>query len=222
MMNNIRHIGIIPDGTRRWSKKHDFLLENAYIIAFDKLCSFIDTFYGCGINSISVYLASSNNLLKRNQYDLTALDNSLCNFFQERLLNLLNKWHPHVVHVGLTQSISDFKFYRPLEEVLKEFSCGHKRLYLLMGYDPFEEIKATLDVSCKNMNENEMVARLWVPECLDIVLRTGDANTLSRFLPLQSSTARVYFLGEMFNDVTIEKLLSILEEFKNLHLKFGE
>ena len=191
-------------------------------MAFHKLCDFIDVLYEHGVNSISIYLASSNNLEKRNEHDLTALDNSLCNFFQVKLPRVLDKWHPHVMRVGLTQGIRRFKFYELLEETLDKPSSSCKRLYLLMGYDPLEEIKATLNSLCKDMNEKEMISRLWVPECLDVVIRTGDANTLSRFLPLQCSTARIYFLDEMFNDVTTEKLLLILEEFKNLYLKFGE
>ena len=59
---------------------------------------------------------------------------------------------------------------------------------------------------------------------LDLVIRTGDAITLSDFLPIESRYAQLYFLPTLFNDLTVDDLMGICDQYEAAlpTLKHGE
>ena len=67
-----------------------------------------------------------------------------------------------------------------------------------------------------------MLAALWVPQEIDLVIRTGGARTLSHFLPLQTGYARLVFLDQLFNDTTSEQFLDIIKDHEERRFLFGK
>jgi undecaprenyl diphosphate synthase len=63
---------------------------------------------------------------------------------------------------------------------------------------------------------------LAVSNPVDLIIRTGGANVMSGFLPLQSGFARLYFTDTLFNDFLAANLAEILGLFRNTIRKFGE
>jgi len=63
---------------------------------------------------------------------------------------------------------------------------------------------------------------LWVPEEVDLIVRSGGAETLSQFLPLQAAYARMAFLPSLFNDLTVGRVLDVVTEHERLTLLHGE
>ena len=57
---------------------------------------------------------------------------------------------------------------------------------------------------------------------LDLIIRTGDANLLSNFLPIQSSFARLYFINKLFNDINNADIEEIINSFSQIYRKYGE
>ena len=96
---------------------------------------------------------------------------------------------------------------------------GPRHLGLCFAYDPFDEVEHAL---LSRKGDDPLANHFWIPEPLDLVIRTGDANLISNFLPLQSGFARLYFTGELFNDLAIEQVQRILNEFTTLSRHFGE
>lgn len=70
--------------------------------------------------------------------------------------------------------------------------------------------------------EPSFVNYLKIPYPVDILIRTGGAQTLSGFLLPQLAFARLFFLDELFNDITISKLNEILTIYGNYTLKHGQ
>jgi undecaprenyl diphosphate synthase len=94
-----------------------------------------------------------------------------------------------------------------------------RRLYLCVAYDPFDEIEHAIQ---KRVGNDCLANSFWVPEPIDLVIRTGGANVISNFLPLQTAFARLFFLAKLFNDVTTNDLRQVLNEFRGHTRLYGE
>ena len=106
-----------------------------------------------------------------------------------------------------------------------EFAEAETNLYIkgviniLIAYNPIQEIAHAIS---KSNPPTDFLKHLWVTTPLDLVIRSGGANLLSNFLPLQSGFARLIFRNELFNDLTIRDFKLILNEFSEIDRKFGD
>jgi undecaprenyl diphosphate synthase len=95
---------------------------------------------------------------------------------------------------------------------------GH-RLYLCVAYDPFDELEHAI----QRRTGNECLANfLWIPQPLDLVIRTGGSNLISNFLPLQAGFSRLHFSQKLFTDFTPSDLQQVLSEFGEHARLYGE
>src|SRR2546423_15688549 len=58
-------IGLIPDGTRRWAHQNQCTYTDAYIRTMLGITNFISFMFDQSISSLSVYLLSKENLLRK-------------------------------------------------------------------------------------------------------------------------------------------------------------
>lgn len=63
---------------------------------------------------------------------------------------------------------------------------------------------------------------LEIPHPVDILIRTGGAQTLSGFMLPQLAFARLFFLDKLFNDLTVQEVRDIVEVCRKYELKYGE
>jgi undecaprenyl diphosphate synthase len=208
----LNHLGLIPDGSRRWAKKENKSYLEAYIQAMDLLYSFIDYSFSKNIPIQSVYALSKENL-KRSTSDLEAVFKAEIYFFSELIPKLTEKWKCQVSHAG-DSSILPLEYKGALEKTCRaskdNLHNSGKKLYILAGYSPWDEIKVALqaDKSSEKMRDN-----FWVQEDVDLIIRTGYGKLISNFLPLQSSYAELAFIPKLFNDMTIADLRETIEGY---------
>jgi len=213
-----RHVGIIPDGGRRWSLKHGCSLKDAYIQTKHRLREFVGLLLDREIREISIYLSSIQNFRREPaelDSNLMLVESSLSNEISEiaRLQCL------RVVIAG-NREILPKSLYNAILSIEKStFSNTRGRLNLLIAYDPYQEIiqaiKATDDPVL-------FYRQMKITTPVDLVIRSGGAPLLSNFLPLQSAYARLFFFDKLFNELTIEDFEGVLNDFQRTIRKFGE
>lgn len=212
------HVGIIPDGGRRWAKNHGISYYESYIISMKKIYEIMDLLYSLGINMISIYFSSSMNFLRSNKevIDFNKAENEFCMTF---LTPLLRKYGLHVDFCGNQELIPD-DFLITLNYI-KEHSQRNnaKYLNLCVAYNPLNEL---WESAKQSSTPDEFIENLWISKPLDLIIRTGDANLLSNFLPIQSSFARLYFVDKMFNDISVTDVEDIINSFSQINRKYGE
>lgn len=212
----IEHIGVIPDGARRWSWRENIPLDVAYIRSVEKLAFLADLFFARQVVSLSIYLASVQNLERRSPQELRSLFTAFDHLFGKLLPDVCKRWGVRVHAAGQQSKLS---YESSLMTICKESERNRvKSIYLVVNYDPFEELRQANILD----RETEFQQSLWVPERLDVVFRTGGARTLSDFLPWQSGYAQVIFLDDLFNDVPIHLFREELNRLSELSLKHGE
>lgn len=211
------HVGLIPDGGRRWAVKHNVSLEESYRktkIFLAEICSYL---FDVGVNEISIYLSSIQNF-RRQQTEIDAFNTVSEIAFGKEILQLAENKHVRVVFAG-NRDILPHDYLKAIEVVEAKTSWfKNGAINLCIAYNPIEELYSAFS---KSETNNEILKNLWVKTPLHLIIRSGGANLLSNFLPLQSGFARLYFLDELFNDLTINNFKAIIDEFAMLDRKFG-
>lgn len=216
--NDPEHIGLIPDGTRRWARKNSVSLVDAYLHAMQKISDYIDFLFDEGVRAISIYLSSTQNF-KRAESEVSAFcmaEAKLCN----DLLPETSKRHGVKVMIAGNTGYLPTYFKDALQRIsLTTCIFSSARLYLCVAYNPLDELLKAFRLAS---HPEVFLHHLWVPEPVDIIIRTSGANLLSNFLPLQSGYARLYVIEKLFNDTEQQDLHEILEGFKKLVRKYGD
>ncbi len=131
-------IGLVPDGTRRWAHQNQSSYSDAYIRTMLGITNFISFMFDQSIPSLSVYLLSKENLLRK-PFDLEPVLTSEVNLLMKML-------PPLVIRTGGEHRLSNFlplqagyaeyifidKYFNDLTEqdllgFLNEFQIRHRR-----------------------------------------------------------------------------------------------
>ncbi len=148
-----KHIGLIPDGTRRWAYKNRQSLLSAYHYAMERVASFINSMFDQGVSSISLYLLSKENL-KRPVSQLNDVFTAELHMFDVLLPPLINKYQFKVIHAGKLELLHRDYAERLGQLCLSTSSNMQRNLYLLAAYNPFDELCAAIE------NSNDKTVKL--------------------------------------------------------------
>lgn len=215
------HIGIIPDGNRRWAKQNNMDLTEAYWLAMQKITACCDALFRKGVSSVSVYLLSKDNILRARE-DLQAVVIAETRMLRELIPALKRDLGVRVYLAGNPVSLPP-EFRAALQDVCEPGNGQadpFPRLYLLAGYDAYEEVTAAR--AAIGSDPDHLISALSVPVELDVVIRTGADRRISGFLPLQCKYAELFFETYYFPDITPERVLAILDEFRSRSRRFGK
>ncbi len=218
------HLGIIPDGNRRYADNKGISNRKAYQEAKDVI-------EGIGkyleknekdVNEVSFYLLSEENL-KRDDEELETLFTLLrehVNEISERYSKngFVFNWattHPQALPEDLIDEL------RGLED---RFDKGDKKLNLLISYDGKSDILQAAEET-GSMDRENFRQNLEINTNIDFVIRTGDNPTrecVSGFPIWNSSYAEYRHIKKNFPKVDNEDIKESLEHFRELRRKKGK
>ena len=208
-----KHVALIPDGGRRWAKQHGMTYKEGYLLSVKKIVVFFFLLYSHGIQYVSLYFASTQNFT-RNEYEIKS-------FYEASFEGIQNELIPYAYSKNIeikTVGNCDERYKMP--EVEPMTLQTEKKLFICFNYSSFDEIESAFQK--KSVNGGSFVNYLDIPYPVDILIRTGGAQTLSGFMLPQLAFARLFFLEKLFNDMTVEDIRDILSVYRKYNLKYGE
>lgn len=241
-MNNkaaIRHLAIIPDGNRRWAKKHLIRVEKEiYKKGAEKASEIIETAFQAGIACVTFWASSYANLSMRTPSFITSLED----MYRQKIKELAD--HPFIrkeqvkIEVyGAWRTLLKPKTIETIEYALR-ITAHHKNLtlVLLIGYDGrLERGEALQSLIKKNpatsadAKEADRLLRThsWtghLPD-VDLIVRTGaweDPHLSAAFLNLLTAESQLCFPSVLWPDFTPELLRDIIADFQNRERRLGK
>ncbi|MCH5196757.1 MAG: undecaprenyl diphosphate synthase family protein [Oscillospiraceae bacterium] len=213
----IKHLGIIPDGNRRWAKQHNITNIEAYYLFTDHICDIIFAVNEISVDMLTFYVISKENL-KRNRQDISDVLQAVNDMLLQKMPSIVDKLQAKVHCIGIeTIDNEEIKNTAKELEIITESNTGII-INLLIGYNPLDEInKAILNHGTVSIDT------LAVPQCVDLLIRTaGGPTRLSNFLPLQCGYASIETLDDKFLDVSCDTIMSIVERYKGIEPKYGK
>lgn len=192
------HIGVIPDGNRRWALEKGMSKEKGYEKGLEpglklfKLCEKV------GIKEITYYGFTVDNT-KRPKFQRLAFTQACID-----AVKMLSKENASLLVVGNTQSAMFPKELLPYTIRRQNFGAGGVKVNFLVNYgwqwdlSNYFENKESED-SALNLINSRGISRV------DLIIRWGGRRRLSGFLPLQSVYSDFYVIEEYWPDFTPDR-----------------
>jgi undecaprenyl diphosphate synthase len=210
-----QHVGIIPDGNRRWAQNRGLEKQDGYQFGIQPGLELYNLGLELGIKEVTLYGFTVDNT-KRRFVQVKAFQKA-CVDAVECLANR----DADLLIVGDTKSPFFPKELRPYSKRTR-FGKGLIKVNFLINYG----WKWDLNYSIKNSNFNpndDLVQGIASSDIsrIDLIIRWGGRRRLSGFLPIQSIYADFYVLDEMWPDFNIEQVYKALEWYQDQDITLG-
>ncbi len=228
MVKKMIHIAIVPDGNRRWAKKHKKLIWFGHKKGARKL---EDVLEWCNdypeIKIISIYALSTENLTRPKGELKKLWDLYKKEFEGLRETDDVKEKRMKVNIMG------DSKYWRPdVRQVAKELmnttkTYTNRVLNILLAYGgKYEIIKAAQEIVKKGVKKVPSAERIFnkmlmVNEPVDLIIRTGGEHRISNMLLYQAAYAEIYFSDTLWPDFSKKEFKKIMAWYKRRQRKFG-
>jgi len=226
------HIGIIPDGNRRYMRKKGILsLKDSYRRGIKKFYDFLDWCIDLNINEVTAYALSTENLENRSKSEIK----TLLDLFSKQALSILNneRIHDNKIHINICGD-KDYllntekklgneaiKNLRRLEELTKDYDKLTLNLAIAYGgrQEIINSVKNVIN-SGLELNEKNIRKNLWIKSYPEVIIRTAESR-LSNFLIWQSAYSEIYFVDKLWQEFEKEDLINIIDDYNSRERRFG-
>ncbi|MFW6283223.1 MAG: polyprenyl diphosphate synthase [Minisyncoccales bacterium] len=221
------HIGIIPDGNRRWARSRGLSSLKGHEKAAEKerIKKLFSVSKNLGVKYLSLWGFSTENW-KRSEKEKDNLFRIFFNLLDE-LEDFLHKEEIRFRHFGRKDRISKklANKIKKIEEETKKYDLFNFNICL--DYGGRDEIIRAVDNVLKSgkrkMTEEEFQNFLDTKDIpdLDMIIRTSGEKRLSGFMPFQGVYAELFFINKHFPDFSYKDLKKLISDFGKRKRRFG-
>lgn len=238
-MNDIpKHIAVIPDGNRRYAKKYNLPIYEAYKIGSEKTLEFLSWCMEFGIKVVTFFVISYDNFLKRSKEDVDAV----LRLLREKLKKI--REYKNIIEdkvkikiIGRTHLLPDDiqKEIKLVEDLTKNNSKYYLNLAVVYGSRQeiidgikrlFEDFKKGI-IDINNLDESLFMRYLYFGDEIpypepDLIIRTSGEHRISNYLLYQSAYSELYFIEKYWPEITKEDFINAIEWYKKRERRFGK
>ncbi|MEM3781801.1 MAG: polyprenyl diphosphate synthase [Candidatus Micrarchaeaceae archaeon] len=224
-------IGLIPDGNRRWARKHRLSFAEAYDMGIQKFISFAEWCKDYGIKNITVWSFSTENF-KRTAVERHMLFSLYQRVFSDRaIINRLHENKTRFKAIGEMWRLPK-ALQKTLNGVEKETRHYKDRVInMLIAYGGRDDILHAAKAAAEKyaelrrlrLSQNSLKSLMMssnVPD-IDLIIRTSGEERLSGFMPWQSAYSELYFSKKLWPDFTKQDLHNAVLEYGRRQRRFG-
>lgn len=203
------HVGLIPDGMRRWAKSRGISLAEAYLLGAEKVADILQVLRRHNVRTVSVYNLSRANLA-RSQAELEPVFNASIHF----LTHLVPaRFEPDACSVRLhgDRTVLPAEYVAAAERTESVMRGEEFRINILAAYDANDELRTALLQAQQRGGE---VRGSFDIDDVDLVIRTSPEPLLSGFLPLQTQYAQLRFLTTPLNELEEHHIDEFIDDYR--------
>ncbi len=209
-----RHIGVIPDGNRRWALEHGLAKEAGYDHGIAPGFQLYNLCRDLGVEELTLYGFTQDNT-KRPAVQTRAFQSACV-----KAVRVLSKMDASLLVVG--NSDSDL-FPRELVpfRTRQTFGSGSIKVNFLVNYGWHWDLDWGLRQQA--VNGGKLVDNIASADIsrVDMIIRWGGRRRLSGFLPVQSIYADFYVVDSYWPDFTPDEFYSALEWYQTQDVTLG-
>lgn len=196
------HIGVIPDGNRRWAIEKGLDKKDGYQYGVGPGFQLYELCSELGVKELTLYGFTVDNT-KRPTVQKEAFQKACV----DAVMDLVNK-DAELLVVGNTESPCFPIELLPYTNRVK-FGKGKIKVNFLVNYGWDWDIKYDGGLASKDISR------------MDLIVRWGGRSRLSGFLPIQSVYADMYVLNELWPDFKPEHLYRALDWYQAQDITLG-
>lgn len=224
-MSELKHLGIIADGNRRWAKEHGLPKSEGHRIGFSKIEKLILAAEQNNIDYITFYVFSTENW-GREEAEVSYLMKLFEKMFVPMAKKMVKK-NIRVLILGTKDRLSP-KLASLVEKAEKiTENCTGTTTCFCFNYGGEQEIADAATIAEKVEGEitpETIRKHLYHPEVpnVDMVVRTSGEERISGFMLWRSAYAEFYFIKKFFPEMEPEDIENILKEYDKRNRRFGK
>lgn len=247
-MSNIPlHVGIIPDGNRRWARNNSVDLPQAYRNGLDKIKMVTEHLFKLGVKYVTIYAFSAENM-NRDESEKNVIF-SLMKDYLDKIIRGEEKI-PNVKFIGRLYALP--KDLQQLMEVAEVKSKTEEDQHVFIGVayggqqeivdavsayindeldlfieDPIETILDKIQkISKRDLDETKFSRYFYIDYTKvpypALIIRTGGTHRMSNFLLYPAAYSEWYFIDTLWGDITTEEIDKAVNWFKEQKRNFGK
>lgn len=209
-----KHLGIIPDGNRRWAIDQGMTKDKGYDEGLDpglrvfKLCEEL------GIKELTFYGFTSDNT-KRPKVQRLAFTKACID-----AVKLLSKENADLLVLGNTDSDMFPEELLPYTVKRQRFGTGGIKLNFLVNYDWNWDVGNIFNVDRTSHNIINAIKSRDISR-IDLIIRWGGRRRLSGLLPIQAVYADFFIIDDYWPDFKAEDVYNALEWYNTQDITLG-
>ncbi len=210
-----QHIGIIPDGNRRWAQNKGLEKKDGYAFGIQPGLALYDVCIELGIKEMTFYGFTVDNT-KRPAEQIQAFQQACVDAVES-----LAKKDADLLVVGNTQSTLFPTALLPYTTRTR-FGKGLIKINFLVNYGWNWDLNYSRKKSGVH-GDDDLVKNIASAEIsrMDLIVRWGGKRRLSGFLPIQSIYADFYVADEMWPDYNQAQMYRALTWYQNQDITLG-
>jgi len=209
------HVGIIPDGNRRWAQDQGFEKQDGYHFGLQPGLELYSECLALSIPEITFYGFTVDNT-KRPGTQIEAFRNACVEAVAE-----LEKRDADLLVVGNTQSVF---FPKELMRYTQRTRIGEGRIKVnfLVNYGWNWDLNHSLENGDASTRHNvaDGIASADISR-IDLIVRWGGGRRLSGFLPIQSVYADFYVVDELWPNFSLDQFHEALVWYQDQDVTLG-
>ncbi len=222
-----RHLGIIPDGNRRWAKEHGKPSLEGHRQGLNTAKKIAIAAFDEGVEYFTMFAFSTENW-RRTEEEV----GYLMDLFFNLVVHEFGELEDRGVRFQLLGSRKELpkrvlKAMEDAEERTKDYPNGTLALCLNYGGEQ-ELVDATAAIVRKGIAAEDITVEtisqnVYGPEVppIDMIIRTSLEQRLSGFMLWRAAYAELFFIEKFWPDYTIEDLKAALTEYGSRQRRFG-
>ncbi|MBU5437939.1 undecaprenyl diphosphate synthase family protein [Tissierella sp. MSJ-40] len=208
------HIGVIPDGNRRWAVDNGMTKDKGYRAGLDPGLELFKLCEKEGIKEITYYGFTVDNTkrptIQRLAFTTACID----------AVNMLSKENAELLVVGNTESPMFPNALIPFTLKRQTFGKGGIKVNFLVNYGWQWDLKEYLSQNedkkdVLNLIKSRDISRV------DLIIRWGGRRRLSGFLPLQSVYSDFYIIEDYWPEFNPEHFYDALKWYDRQDVTLG-
>ena len=200
------HVGIIPDGNRRWAQERGYPKKDGYKHGISPGFELYEILLKYGIKEATFYGFTKDNN-KRAVDQREAFTNACVD-----AVELLSGRDANLLVIGDTNSTAFPEALKQYANHRVHFGRGLININFLVNYG--------WEWDMENLKENKRLVSHEIGR-IDLIIRWGGRYRLSGFLPVQSVYADFYFINDYWPDFKSSHVLDALNWYQNCDVTLG-
>lgn len=229
-------IAIIPDGNRRFAKKHGLPIEVAYRKGFEKVGKATEWALEEKLKWLGFWALSLENYRKRSSIELRTLFSLMQNNIR-KAMGEESEMHEKGVRIRFFGRLGLLPSYlRESMDDLERRTQENDALDLNVGvaYSGQDELVHASTLLAKDIKAGKVDEKalekdgakifsnyLYFQKTPDLIIRTGDVQRLSGFLPFQSAYSEYYFSKKLWPEFTRADFSKAVDYYETAQRRFG-
>ena len=231
--NHPKHVGLILDGNRRWAKQRLETSSSGHRAGADKIHEFLTWCDDMGVEVVTLYLLSTDNISGRDEKELNALVGIIESLADQ--LSRFRNWR--VQHVGHREDLPPGLLAQLDGAAARSEANSGMHVNLAVGYGGRQDITQAVRKlverhiegggDLKGLSEQISVDAIadnlytgGQPD-LDLVIRTSGEQRLSDFMIWQAAHSEFYFVEALGPDLREVDFLRAIRDFGRRQRRYG-